>query len=337
MKDIKYHNLEEKPELYKETIDLIEKSFNYSKDNSYEIDFAPLVHQTNRSNCHVMVHEDKIIGHIGARRVEFGTKASSFPLVMLGGICIDEEFRGKGLFTPFIDKVLNLYKDAALFSLWSDKSEFYEKFSFHQAGGQVIVESKGTPTGPTEGPYKFSELSMEDISQMMMIYDDFSEDKWTIQRDMSDWEVLKSIESASIHFIPSRLEPHGYTIAEKGQDLSGITHEVCFYEGLFDRFQDHLSTKKAWLAEGTTEGDTSLYTAFFKVGDYQKFAQMVYTLSGDTLAISSITDSIIQFGFNGDSYEASHEEFFRYLFGPSPLEDFKTFAKPIVISGLDSI
>jgi predicted N-acetyltransferase YhbS len=338
MTDTTFSTLAEKPDLYKETIQLIEKSFAYSGGNSFETDFAPLIHSENRDNCHILIKDDKVIGHIGTRKVNFGDKSSTFPLIMMGGICISEEERGKGYFKSFFEHVYNLYKDkTGLFALWSNKEDFYAKFGFHQAGGQIVVESNGTPTGPTEGPYKFSELGMEDISLMMMIYEDFAADKWTIQRDMGDWEVLKNIESCQIHFIPSRLEPHGYIISNKGQDLQDVSHEIVFYEGLYDQYKNHLSTKQAWIPEGLTEGDPSLYTAFFKVGDHQQFAQMVYTLTGDQIAISNINNDSVVFGYNGNSYEASHEEFLRYIFGPGPLAEFKGLLKSVVISGLDSI
>ncbi len=338
MTDSNYSNLAEKPEHYNDTIQLIEKSFGYSADNSFETDFAPLIHKENPENCHILIKDGNVIGHIGVRKVNFGDKNSTFPLFMMGGICISEVERGKGNFKPFFDHVYNLYKDrGGLFALWSDKEEFYNKLGFHQAGGQIIIETDGTPSAPTEGPYKFSELGIEDISLMMMIYEDFASDKWTVQRDMSDWEVLRNIESCQIHFIPSRLEPHGYIISNKGQDLSDVSHEIVFYEGLYDQYKNHLSTRQAWVPEGLSPGESSLYTAFFKIGDHQKFAQMVFTLSGNQIAISSIDGDTVVFGFNGDSFEASHQEFLRYIFGPAPLVEFKSLIKPLVISGLDSI
>lgn len=338
MTDTTYSTLADKPDLYKETISLIEKSFSYTGDNSFEVDFAPLIYEENHENCHILIKDDKVIGHIGTRKVNFGDKNHTFPLIMMGGICISEEERGKGHFKTFFEHVFNTYKDkCGLFALWSNKDDFYRKFGFHQAGGQIIVETDGKPSGPTEGPFKFSELGMEDISLMMMIYEDFAEDKWTVQRDMGDWEVLKNVDSCQIHFIPSRLEPHGYIISNKGQDLQDVSHEIVFYEGLYDQYKNHLSTTQAWIPEGLTEGNPSLYTAFFKIGDPQQFAQMIYTLTGDQVAISAINEEQVVFGFNGDSYEATHEEFLRYIFGPGPLQEFKGLLKPIVISGLDSI
>jgi predicted N-acetyltransferase YhbS len=338
MSEIYLSNLEKKPELYKDTIQLIEKSFNYSKDQSFEIDFAPLMHKENHKNCHILIKNEKVIGHIGTRRVNFGNKNSTFPLIMMGGICISEEERGKGHFKSFFEQVYNLYKDkSGLFALWSDKEDFYSKLGFYQAGGQIVVQSSVKPTGATEGPYKFSELGIEDISLMMMIYEDFASDKWTIQRDMSDWEILRNIESCQIHFIPSRLEPHGYIISNKGQDLNDVSHEIVFYEGLYDQYKNHLSTTQAWVPEGLTEGPPSLYTAFFKIGDPQKFGQMIYSLTGNQIAISSIDQKEVVFGFDGENYEASHEEFLRYIFGPGPLEEFESVVRPLVISGLDSI
>ena len=197
MTDTNFSTLAEKPEHYKETLQLIEKSFSYSDENSFEMDFAPLVHEENHENCHLFIKNDKVIGHIGIRKVSFGDKNSTFPLIMMGGICICEKERGKGYFKTFFEHVYNQYKEkTGLFALWSNKEDFYAKFGFHQAGGQIIVESNGNPTGPTEGPFRFSELGMEDISLMMMIYEDFAADKWTIQRDMGDWEVLKILIAA---------------------------------------------------------------------------------------------------------------------------------------------
>src|SRR5690606_33879799 len=112
---MKFTNLSNEPDKYSDTIKLIEKSFNYQSPNSFAVDFYPLMSPTNRRNCHIIIDNDSVIGHIGVMEKQFSISTQSFSILMMGGIAIDEAHRGLGLYKKLMQYVLSTYPSHAFY------------------------------------------------------------------------------------------------------------------------------------------------------------------------------------------------------------------------------
>jgi predicted acetyltransferase len=152
-------SLNEEPSFYEATLKLIERSFQYKKPNSFETDFYPLINKENHQNCFIMVDENEnVLAHIGVKKKFLTLKGEKFPIAMLGGIAVDEKFRGEGHFQTLMNDVLaEKRSDVTFFLLWSDMEKLYNKFGFHLCGKQVEYSQK-------TGPQTFTKTKFKDLS-----------------------------------------------------------------------------------------------------------------------------------------------------------------------------
>ncbi|MBT3981294.1 MAG: GNAT family N-acetyltransferase [Bacteriovoracaceae bacterium] len=334
-----------RPELVEDALSLIEKSFHYTDKYSYKIDFLPLVHKSNLHNCQILIKDDKLIGHIGFLPKKMIFKEKSYPIIFLGGIALDEEYRGRGLFKVFFQNVLEKYHSKfGLFFLWSDLFDMYEKFDFHLSFGQM--ESLGIWQNIEEEAYRlgFRKHSLKKLDEknkdiLKGIYHKHSDHLFTIDRDEKDWELIESITSTDL-FI--KKDPEGdlrdYFFLGKGQDLDGIIHEV----GSVDNESDLIKTlenAKVWHHETSNVPDnwTLKYMGLTRIGNPDIFKEIVSTFSEGQIEIIGVTDEQVAAHFNRKVYYFKPKEFLQYLFGPEPAKEFKDFWKPLYIPGLDSV
>jgi len=317
---MKYTTLAKSPEFFKETITLIEKSFNYSIDNSFQIDFAPLVETKNHHNCHIIIENDKVIAHIGVSNREFKIKDKSYPIDMYGGIAVDEAHRGKGIFKNFFEHVLALQTNSTFHILWSDQVELYEKFSFYPCIEQLEYDHSLDDVD-SYSPTTLSELSQTDLVTLTLIYN-----------NQSELDSLKLITSSSLFIKKENDVITNYFFMNKGEDLSGVIIEV-------GDFSDYIEISKygvLWSPHTHFEDYEVQFAALLKVGEHSLFKRFVINYSNSEIEVTKIDNMNIEFIFEKNNLTMDISDFLTGLLGPGRFEELSKLP-PIYISGLDSI
>lgn len=342
---INYSTILDSPDFYDEVITLIEKSFSYKDEYSYAVDFAPLVNSTNWKNLHILKDDSKLVAHIGARILN---TTEGVPILLLGGIVVGEEYRGKGHFEELFQKVLDLYRDdVALYVLWSDLDGLYKKYNFHQAG--VLIQSGDLAFDEKEAahiglvPTDLASMDYSKLSQMQDCYRSTLEPNFVCcKRDGRDWGTIATINSSSLYTHETNGIIDFYVLCGKGMDLDGIIHEFAginnsntkVWLNLLKKYKTWVPAKNPWIE---LEIETSLYMGIFKVGNPALFSKLIHSWSDSTITVSAVSDGSICFHFMGEEFTKNHEEFLSLLMGPERAEEFLSFPKELWITGIDSV
>ncbi len=336
-----FTTLQERPDLRSKTIQLIEKSFKYPPDQHFEIDFYPLLAPTNSANNHIIIKDNKLIAHLGCLP---RTMTAGHPVLLMGGIAVDDNFRQQGYFAKLMQHVMDTYKGSySLYILWSNKNELYKKFNFHLAIGQVGTSS--TPLsekflGQFE-KYNFSQLTTGQIQEIKDLYLSLSIHYTCIERTQEDWDRILQISSTTLYV--SRDNDgfiQAYFLVNKGFDLQNIIHEVAYTPSYKNTILKKLSAYNLWLPEFESSyftNPTITYMASLSIADTNLFSNFIKDWSSHRISIEEINDDHITFNFSGESFKTTHSEFFQYLWGPYPLNDFDEIGLPLYIPGVDSI
>lgn len=323
--------LKETPQFKEAVLELIEKEFGYDSSNSFEIDFYPLINDSNHEHCHILIENNRLVAHIGALKRHYQIEENTFDFMMYGGIAVASEFQGQGNFKKLFEHVLSLYQDSTFHLLWSDKIDLYKKFSFfpcielHQYQGKDNKEAF-----PRLYQIKQSYLIDLDNQTLLKIKDLYQSSKeLRPHRDEKHWQDLTCITSAKIYLIYKDDELVNYFIKDKGQDLTNIIHE---YGTISKEYLSiMLNYGIVWSPQVFSNNET-LFAALLKIGNFKKFSQFVKAYS--PLQINEIDEDIV-FKFKENSHAETHEGFLQGLFGPGKFEEFST--SPLLIPGLDSI
>src|SRR5690554_1989965 len=112
---MKLLNLRARPKQVQRTIELIEESFGYAPENSFAVDFYPLMRTDNLENCWVVEVDGAVVAHSGAMKRCFTIDGKAFPVIFIGGVAVDKKSRGKGYSSILLRHILSLYADCAFF------------------------------------------------------------------------------------------------------------------------------------------------------------------------------------------------------------------------------
>ncbi len=334
-----FSTLQRKPELKNKTLKLIEESFKYEKHFDFSVDFAPLVSDENSNHCHIVFIQEtqEVVAHIGFLRRDLLVQKSSFPVGLLGGICVSEKYQGHGLFKKLFSKILSFYQDSvSMFMLWSDKVQLYEKHGFH-----LCIEQKELgkeENKPLEGfeKTKYYLLEIVEKVQVKKLYRDHILSQCSsFQRTEKDWRALENITSSDLYIKREEGRIVGYFFMNKGQDLQGIIHEIAIEDG-HDEITGHGT---AWLSPAHKHNkDSQLhYASLVKIANVEIFRKMIYDYSNEEVIINSIQNNEVSFYFKKQKYSFPIDRFLTGIWGPNSFEEFQFKAKPLYISGLDSI
>lgn len=333
---MKISTLKAAPQLFSQTIALIEKSFEYDPANSFKVDFAPLVDESNFSNCFIMVDENEnVVAHIGVceRRI------LGINIAMLGGIAVDEARRGEGFFQELMNDVMSEKKsDVAFFLLWSDQEKLYKKFGFHLCGTQI--ESPQTDEKKRFIETKLHLLSEERLKQIKDIYKkSFAEMYTTVERSADDWTSLRAIASADLYIEEENDHITSYFFMNKGQDLEGIIYEYGTLNNIKDLIPLMSAYGRVWLGSNFIQSEEMQYQFFMAPGNTRLFGDFVKFYTHGKMVIHDINllKQEIYFHFGEELLSLDIEDFFRGILGPGIFEEIESEVKPLFISGLVSI
>jgi predicted N-acetyltransferase YhbS len=310
--------LSEKPSCLDKAIALIERSFQYKAPYKFEIDFAPLIDKSNLANCFVLLGEsEEVLAHVGVKeRIVHGTR-----ICLLGGIAVEENHRGQGLFNELFSHVMAEKRDeCAFFVLWSDQEKLYKRFGFSLCGMQFELSQ-------SEGKKDFKKGTFADIKTF---YPHFERLYLTPERD---WGSIEKITSAEIYS-----NGEGYFVLGKGQDLTGVIHEYGTNGDLPSFLESIRSYGKVWMGKPFVETEAHFYQYMIAPGDTRLFGAFIhdYTSAAAKLREINVMKQEVFFDFNGETLVLEVEEFLRGVFGPGTFEEFGD-PRPLFFSGLDSI
>lgn len=330
--------LSEKPSCLEATLKLIEKSFQYKRPNSFEIDFAPLIDKSNHKNCFIMLDENEnVVAHIGVKDRFFILNNKKFPVTLLGGIAVDEARRGEGIFQELFQDVLaEKRSDTAIFLLWSDLEKLYNKFGFHLCGTQFELSSESEQSPFIKTTY--SALNDDEKKQIKDLYQSsFAQTYLTLERDNREWEMISKITSADLYVQKHNGRIENYYFQNKGQDLPGVIYEYGTKKDLTEYLKEISQYGKVWAGSDIVSSEQIQYQFFMGTGDLRLFTDFIAELTNKQFMIRNINlmKQEVYFDFNEETLVLEIPEFLRGVFGPGIFEELDV--KPVFLSGLDSI
>lgn len=331
--------LREKPSCFEATLKLIEESFSYKAPNSFQIDFAPLIDESNHHNCFILIDEnDDVLAHVGVKERKIKIVNESFTVMMLGGIAVDESHRGQGHFqTLFQDVLAEKRSDATLFLLWSDQESLYSKFGFHLCGEQFELSQSGERSEFKLTTY--SQLSTLQQADIHTLYNEcFKKYYVTSERSLDDWKLLEKVSSSQLFFKEQENRISDYFFKGKGQDLGGIIHEYGTTRDLKTLLEEARSNGLVWMGSQLIETESQHYQFMLAPADSKNFCRFIKSYTNEVIILRDINliKQEAYFDFNQETLALSIENFLRGIFGPGPFEELGDI-KPIFFSGLDSI
>jgi predicted N-acetyltransferase YhbS len=331
--------LKESPSLFEETLRLIEKSFHYQKPFSFKYDFAPLMDPSNHHNSFIFTDEkNKVIAHIGMKDKILRVNGNDHAVCLLGGIAVDEERRGEGVFRSLMEDVISEKRsDCAFFILWSDQEKLYKKFGFTLCGAQYEYAKSEGRNGFEKTTY--TALSSQDKGAIHFLYEkSFSRMYLTPVRNADDWEMIAKITSADLYVKRDKQRIVSYFFMNKGQDLSGIIYEYGFQDQPEDFLKEATATGTVWTATPLTATNTQQFQFMLAPADRKLMAGFIHDYTKGLFQLRDI--NLIKgeafFDFEDETLSLEIPEFLRGILGPGSFEELGTLS-PLFFSGLDSI
>ena len=328
-----YTNLKDSPEFVQKTLNLIEESFGYDNANSFKIDFYPLFNKSNFKNCHILVDNNNVVAHIGQLTKSITIGEATYDLSMYGGISVNSQYRGKGIFKEFFRTIKDKYTNYALHLLWSDKIELYKKFKFYPCIGMYEYPKNQNNYPLSDLKIERSDLKNLSEKELKIIEQIYSHnDEIRINRNNMNWNEIKNISSAQLFLIKRNSQIENYFFINKGADLDGVIHE---YGHINIEYQKVLSNYgKVWASTKMTDSAQPLFAALCSPGEKDLFNLFVKSLCG--IQISSLSQKEVKFKFLDSLYTQPVNEFLIGILGPNRYKELND-SKKLFISGLDSI
>lgn len=324
---MEYTNLKDSPEFVQKTYNLIEESFEYTKENSFNIDFYPLMEKSNHHNCYIYIDDNEVIAHIGVLERSLIVSNKTFNFTMYGGIAVRPSHRGKGLFKTLFHKVLLNFQKSTFHLLWSEKVELYKKYEFYPCVLLNEFKQHKTPFQEKVIQTKLKDLSSDDYKSVRELYDNL---ELRMTRESKHWESIQEISSTELYLVKSDSKVTNYFFKGKGQDLTNIIHEY----GVMNKKSLELMRNhgNVWTTFNDSPPSQILCAALLRVGNEVNFKDFINSYTG--IEIQEFSKGI-NFKFSGNNYSFNKEEFLQGVFGPGRFEELK--APFLYISGLDSI
>jgi len=289
------------------------------------------MNEQNHENCYVMIDENEnVIGHVGAVTKTISIEDNNFNIVMLGGIAVDENERGKGYFHQLFQHALSEFKnECSFFLLWGNEKKLYEKYGFYYCGPQY--QNTISLNNHLFEEKKIKDLSQDEFQEIKNLYEEkFKSNYITFNRSNDEWEILKEISSADLFYKKEKNKIVDYFIKNKGEDLTNIIYEYTNQSICEDGI--------IWKAQKNQDNDIEQFQFMLAPADLHKFSIFVATYTKNQIIVKHINQmkKEIFFEFQNETLALPIDEFLFGVFGPGYFEDLQDI-KPIFISGLDSI
>ncbi len=314
--------LKDSPEKLNECVALIEGAFGYGDNYSYKEDFSPIFHEHNLQNCFFIEEDNQVTATLLTLPKELEYKDVKLPALFIGGIGVADEKRGAGLFRSLLETVLLLNSHYALYLLWSDLSQLYEKFNFYEFG--LIEESDLS----NKQAMKLEEFPPEELETVIKGYQSLSKHSLVPHRTPEDWHDL--LQSQSIDHVTDG-KGHYYFL-NKGMDLQGICHERHPIDA------PDLDGYSNWTYMPENTDKVSRYMGFLRLGNLEILSDFIEKTSNKRLfVVERNVEGLITVSFDGDYYDLSEKDLIQGIWGPGQIEEWKGLIPPLIVFGHDSI
>lgn len=234
--------LAQAPHLKNQVLLLIEEAFGYQKPHHFEFDFLPLMKEDNWNNIYIHLSQSEdLIACGGFRKLSLSYKDETYKMAFIGAIATASAYRGRGIGTLTMNTLLDKLSDQELVVLWSDQTEFYEKFNFHNVGS--LSENIGADWCAHNETRALNELTSNEQEQIKEYYECFQQGHSAYPiRSESDWKTIFQMKS-----VRCTLFPWGYVFANKGMDLSPLIHEAGCKLNNITKLKEKLALYNYWL------------------------------------------------------------------------------------------
>lgn len=312
--------LENYPERLQDCLTLIEKSFEYDSSYSFKEDFKLLINESNFKNCFFIEQESKVTATVFTLPRILEYKSHKLPVLFIGGISVDQNMQGQGLFRELFETVITLSGSYALFFLWSDMSNLYEKFNFYEFG--EICEKESSETQQTQN------ISHEDFLNLKKDYAKLSQNFVLPHRSAKDWDLLWSTSS-----IKKVTDQSGNILfVNKGMDLQNVIHES------YPINAANNTSYTMWNFNQAEDKNTiNRFMGFVRIGNLQDLSNFVKVISNNQIEIMSSEHNILNISYLNEPYNMSEKDFIQGLWGPGKIEEWSNLIPKILIFGFDSI
>ncbi len=332
-------NLKKSPKYRNETLKLIEESLGYSNGNSFMIDFYPLMKEENANNNHILIKDNKVCAHIGISYRYLTMKGVKTPVALLGGVCSSKEIRGKGIFSDFLKALISQNEEkVAYFILWSNLSDFYERFNFFEAGKSIQTKPPGPLSTEILKSYQkipYTDLTPNQWEEIKTLYNQ-KDEVIKFHRTDEDWETLGKIESSELYIKEVQGKIKSYFIKNKGQDLDNLIHEYGIDPSEEGNLLPLLKRQSIWLEDrGEDDLGQVIFSAFFRVGNQRLLDDFLSRVTDRKLRLISCCPQVT-FTYKDETFECDTKTFLQVLHGPFEMKN-KVPYLPIYFCGLDSV
>ncbi len=325
------NNLKDQPQFWGQTLALIEKSFKYRPEFSFERDFITLMNPENAHHLYILIENEKVVAHLGVKIRDININNQKISIAMMGGIAVDEAYRGKGLFSYLMSEVKKIHHhQVAAFILWSDLPSMYEKHQFYLCGSQYPFARKNE-----KNTYELLiNASSDEKNKIRTIHQNFFQKHFSyVERTESDWEQLFQTKSSQI-WVNDRHNITSYFVQNKGQDLKNIIHEYATLENRTELLKKIAHWGEVWMTQDYFHEDNAHFQFILAAGEL--FSELVNKVTQGEIKVSKMDHQDCHFKFKETDYIMSCSEFFSGVFGPGRFSELKD-TKSLFITGWDSI
>lgn len=323
------------PELEAQANSLIEEVFAYSENHSFKIDFAPLTSQRNLSQRFILIDSSRmeVVAHIGTRMRDFIWNKETIPVCMIGGVAVKKELQGRGIFKSLMERTISsLESQCALFLLWTDKHEMYEKWSFYLAGKQWCYRTNSAASIESRKTL-YRDLNLGEQKKVQDLYRTEINNKYfSPLRDDDDWLDIAQITSSDLYMFNE-----GYFFKNKGMDLQDVVHE-CVTSLSMNNFLKVVGNKaQIWhplnqAVDDDVQQDLQ-QVGLWRLNKHQMALKKISHLLGAKVETQD-WDFLVK--HEGRNYSLKSHELLEEIFGYGNF-NIRNESVPLYISGLDSI
>ncbi len=165
--------------------------------------------------------DDALVALAGLRLARLKSEDRQLPVALIGGVCTDEAWRGKGLATQIVSECLKRARDsgAALVFLWGSEHSLYQKLGFELCGEQARLQlgslrlpepARALDVKMGWTPEIFSLMQARTIGLAQTERDE----KWLSEHKNVQWYWLRKGDAVS-----------AFVGMNRGIDLQNIVHE----------------------------------------------------------------------------------------------------------------
>ncbi len=288
--------------------------------------------------------QQKIISHALIKPIITKTPYAIFKLGAIGSVVTDPSHRQQGLSTLNMQNCLAkaTAQDCDLVILWTDKTEFYQKFGFELAGRENTYVFTEAQPQRTQG-IRFVKGTQIDPQAILKLYSQHSVGSL---RSIDDIQQYLKIPNANVYTAwSSSNQLLAYAVDGKGADLQTFIHE---WGGQVDALIDlvghmvksegksyHLMVPNHSTNLRKTLDDLEIFChrgflAMLRIHNFESVAMKVkraFRAEGFDQIVLEKQHGQIVFGYGQDLYTLDQEaDLAKILFGPTTIDEM-TFIK----------